>query len=127
MRYVKSFNAAAETNLKDDLLITLFMSHIEADSSMYYNNFFSTKLEYYDYETKIIDIKSGTDSQRKFIYITFGSTPMIGAHNPVGYDEISYRVDVLGNITLEDFAHLKSFEIPEWLRNGMIKPYPEKE
>lgn len=114
-----------ETELKDELILSFFMDNIESDSSKFYDNYFSTHLAYYDYETKILDIKRGSESYRRFIYITFGSTPMIGAHNPVGYDEISYKVDVQGNITLENFTHLKSFEIPEWLRTNMIKPYPE--
>lgn len=116
-----------EDEIKDELILSFFMDNIESDSSTFYDKYFSTHLAYYDYESKILDIKRGSESQRRFIYITFGSTPMIGAHNPVGYDEISYKVDVQGNITLENFTHLKSFEIPEWLRDTMIKHYPEKE
>jgi hypothetical protein len=114
-----------DDGIKDELILSFFMDKIEADSSTYYDHYFSTHLAYYDYETKILDIKRGSESNRRYIYITFGSTPMIGAHNPVGYDELSYKVDVQGKITLENFIHLKSFEIPEWLRDTMIKPYPE--
>jgi hypothetical protein len=114
-----------EDEIKDELILSFFMDNIRSDSSTYYDNYFSTHLAYYDYETKILDIKRGSESNRRYIYITFGSTPMIGAHNPVGYDELSYKVDVQGNITLENFIHLKSFQIPEWLRDTMIKPYPE--
>lgn len=27
------------------------------------------------------------------IQIKFGTTPQVGAHNPVGYDEITYTID----------------------------------
>lgn len=50
---------------------------------------------------------------------------MIGAHNPVGYDELVNKVDVFGKITLEKLSYLKSYEIPEWLKTSMIKNYPE--
>lgn len=115
-----------ETEIKDELILSFFMDHIESDSSTFYDQYFSTPLAYYDYETKIISMDRRSESLRRYIYITFASTPMIGAHNPVGYDEITYKVDVQGSITLENFMHLKSYEIPEWLRNGMIKTYPEK-
>jgi len=125
---IPTFNqkTPSTSELKDELLITLFMNHIESDSSTFYNNYFNTTLEYYDYETKILDIKNGNIPNRTKL-ITFGSTPMIGAHNPVGYDKITYSVDVLGNVTLDKFSHLKSFDVPEWLRDSLIKPYPVAE
>jgi hypothetical protein len=114
-----------EDEIKDELILSFFMNNIESESSVFYDNYFPEHLAYYDYDTKILDLKRGSELNRRYIYITFGSTPMIGAHNPVGYDEISYKVDVQGNITLENFIHLKSFEIPEHLRTNMIKTYPE--
>ena len=91
-----------------------------------YDNFFSSHLAYYNYGTKILELKKDYP-EAGIIYITFGSTPMIGAHNPVGYDELIYMVDFNGKITLKKFSHLKSFDIPEWLKTDMIKPYPETE
>ncbi len=125
---IPTFNQKAPSadELKDELLITLFMNHIESDSSTFYDNYFNTRLAYYDYETKILDIKNGNIPNRVKV-ITFGITPMIGAHNPVGYDEITYTVDVLGNVTLDKFSHLKSFDIPKWLRDSLIQPYPVAE
>jgi hypothetical protein len=59
------------------------------------------------------------------IYITFEGTPIVGPHISVGDDEITYKVDVFGNKTLEKFVHKKSYEIPERENINMIKPYPE--
>jgi hypothetical protein len=67
------------------------MNNIIADSSKFYDNCFSEKLEYFDYEFKIKDIKKELGN----IYITLETIPMIGAHNPVGNDEITYKVDVI--------------------------------
>lgn len=55
----------------------------------------------------------------------FEGSPIVGAHIQVGDDEITYKVDVFGNKTLEKFVHKKSNEIPEHTRPNMIKPYPE--
>lgn len=114
---------STEAEIKDELIINFFMEHIKSDSSTFYDKYFSSPLAYYNYEMKIIDIKKNYP-EAGIIYITIGSTPMIGAHNPVGYDELIYKVDVFANITLEKFTHLKSFDIPEWLRTNIIESYP---
>lgn len=112
-----------ESEIKDELMIALFMDNIEADSSKFYDNYFSERLGYTNYLYKIKEIKKEGDPVR--IYITFEGSPFVGAHIQVGEDEITYKVDVFGNKTLEKFIHKKSNEIPERIRPNMIKPYPE--
>jgi hypothetical protein len=112
-----------ELETKDELIIALFMDNIDADSSKFYDNYFSESLGYINYEYKIKDIKKEGDPMN--IYITFEGSPIVGAHIQVGYDEITYKVDASGNKTLDKFVHKKSYEIPERIRPNMIKPYPE--
>lgn len=115
-----SYKATTKAEIKDELIIALFMDNIKADSNTFYNNYFSTELEYFNYEFKVKDISK----KDNYIYITFGITPMYGAHNPVGDDESTYKVDVFGNKTLEKFVHLKSYEILERFHDIIIKPLP---
>ena len=112
-----------ESETKDELIIALFMNNIEADSSKFYDNYFSERLRYTNFLYKIKEIKKEGEPVR--IYITFEGSPFVGAHIQVGDDEITYEVDVFGNKTLEKFIHKKSYEIPERIRPNMIKPYPE--
>jgi len=116
-----SIESTTKSEIKDELIIALFMNNIITDSNKFYDNYFSDGLEYFNYEFKIKDIKKELGN----IHITFETTPVIGAHNPVGDDEITYKVDVFGTKTLENFTHKKSYEIPPWLQNYMIKTYPE--
>jgi hypothetical protein len=118
-----SVKSTTESEIKDEFIIALFMDNIIADSSKFYDNYFSEGLGYINYEYKIKDIKK--EGEPVNIYITFEGTPIVGAHIPVGKDEITYKVDVFGNKTLEKFIHKKSYEIPERIRPNMIKPYPE--
>lgn len=97
--------------------------NIDADSSKFYDNYFSESLGYINYEYKIKDIKKEGDPMN--IYITFEGSPIVGAHIQVGDDEITYKVNPSGNKTLENFTHKKSYEIPERIRPNMIKPYPD--
>jgi hypothetical protein len=123
--YINTFsiNATTKEEITEELIIALFMDHIEAAAHSFYDDYFTKDgLMYYNYEQKILDISKSNHT----IHITFGITPMIGAHNPVGYDEATFSVDVFGNITLDSFKHLKSFEIPlPWRFKGQIlKPLP---
>ena len=56
------------------------------------------------------------------ISIKFGVTPQIGAHNPLGYDELAYAVDVNGNKILTQYRHIKSFVVPEKYEPYIVKP-----
>lgn len=120
-----SVRSTSESEIKDELIIALFMDNITADSSNFYNNYFpdSYPIEYFNYEFKIKDIKK--EGEPVNAYITFETTPVIGPHIPVGVDEITYKVDASGKKTLVNFTHKKSYQIPERLKPNMIKPYPE--
>ncbi len=115
-----NINSTTKSEITDELVIALFRNNIITDSNTFYDHYFSSQLEYFNYEFKIKDI-SKRDS---YIYITFETTPMIGAHNPVGDDEITYKVDVFGNKSLDKFIHKKSYDIPPWLQENLIKPLP---
>jgi hypothetical protein len=118
-----SVDATTQAEIKDELIIALFQKNIIADSNKFYDKYFSDGLEYFNYEFKIKEVsKQGTPVD---IYITFETTPVTGAHWPVGDDEITYKVDVFGKKKLVSFAHKKSYEIPEWLQNYLIRPYPD--
>lgn len=115
-----NINSTTKSEITDELVIALFRNNIITDSNTFYDHYFSSQLEYFNYEFKIKDI-SKRDS---YIYITFETTPVIGAHNPVGDDEITYKVDVFGNKSLDKFIHKKSYDIPPWLQEDLIKPLP---
>ena len=76
----------------------------------YYPKKYSGEIAVYDYEIAIVDIGK---KELGFISVKFGVTPQVGAHNPLGYDELVYRVDSSGNKELVGYEHLKNFEVPE--------------
>ena len=47
------------------------------------------------------------------IAVKVGVTPMVGAHNPLGYDELTYGVDSRGNVILEEYEHVKTYSVPK--------------
>ena len=99
------------------------MNHIVADSKKFYDKYFSDELEYFNYIFQVKDVEKQGEPIN--IYITFKTTPMVGPHISVGDDEITYKVNASGNITLENFTHMKSYELPSRFKRNMIKPYPK--
>lgn len=118
---IETFNVHASTKEKitDELIIALFMTEITDEITHFYSEYYSGEIEVYNYEVTIVDIEK---KEPGLISIIFGVTPQIGAHNPLGYDELSFFVDSIGNKKLSDYEHLKNYEVPERFQKYFIKP-----
>lgn len=118
---VETFNVEATTKkeITDELVIALFIKEITDEVSNFYSEYYSGEIEVYNYEVMIVDVEK---KEPGLISIRFGVTPQIGAHNPLGYDELSYFVDSMGNKKLSNYEHLKNYEVPERFQNYLIKP-----
>lgn len=86
----------------------------------YYSEYYSGEIAVYNYEIVIVDIGK---KELGFISVKFGVTPQVGAHNPLGYDELAYHVDSSGNEELAGYEHLKTYEVPEKFQKYIIKPF----
>ena len=93
--------------IEDELVVALFYENIDSAVQNYYSNYFSIPLEVYNYEIQIKD----QSKENNIITIRFGVTPQIGAHNPVGYDEITFSVDNNGQRELLVYEHVKTYTL----------------
>ena len=118
---IEAFNVDATTKeeITDELIIALFITEISDEITNFYSEYYSGEIEVYNYEVTIVDIEK---KEPGLISIKFGVTPQIGAHNPLGYDELYFFVDSIGNKKLSDYEHLKNYEVPERFQNYLIKP-----
>ncbi len=99
-----NINAETEEEITNELIIAFLMQNIRSDIKRFYSKYYSGDVSVYDYETSVLGVeKDNTNS----IIVKIGTTPQVGAHNPVGYDELHYAVDVNGNITLKNYEHFK--------------------
>lgn len=112
-------NGLPHNTLKDEVILSLLVSYITSAINQYYNEYFNTELEVYNYENEVIDITS-----LNYLTVRIGVYPQIGAHNPVGYDRLTYNVDANGIVILQKYEHLVSYEIPPHLKDSIIKPLP---
>lgn len=115
-----SVNNKTEKQIKDELIISFFITDIEISVHEYYSDYFSTPLAVYNYEIVVIDLSK----TKNIITIKLGVTPQIGAHNPVGYDEIIFQVDNNGIKELISFAHIKSYSLQDRFNEDIIAPLP---
>lgn len=119
---IETFNVDSTTKeeITDELVIALFIEDITKEVTGFYSEYYSGEIAVYDYEIAVVDIGK---EEPGFIFVKFGVTPQVGAHNPLGYDELVYRVNSNGNKELASYEHLKNFEVPEKFQKYMIKPF----
>lgn len=114
-----SVSATTEDEIKDELIIAIFIESITNNINMFYSEYYSGQIMVYNYETNIVEIKK---TENGLIYVKFGATPQVGAHNPLGYDELLFSVDYVGNGKLVKYEHIKNYEIPVKFQEYIIKP-----
>lgn len=119
---IKAFNADSITKeeITDELVIALFIEDITKEITGFYSEYYSGEIAVYNYEITIVNIGK---KEPEFISVKFGVTPQIGAHNPLGYDELVYRVESRGSKELVNYEHLKNYEVPEKFQKNIIKPF----
>ena len=84
-----NINAQTEQEIKDEIIIAAFIRNIEKSVQHFYTQNLSKNVIVYDYETSII---SAEKLDGGLIQIKFGVVPQEGAHDPVGFDVITYKI-----------------------------------
>lgn len=118
---VFSVSNTTKDELENELIIALFFKDIDSAVQSYYSNYFSIPLEVYNYEIQINDLSKVNN----IITIHFGVTPQIGAHNPVGYDEIAFSIDNNGQREFLSYEHIKTYTLDKRFNDYIINPLPK--
>ena len=104
-----SVSAVTEDEIKDELIIAVFIESIRKHVQDYYSEFYAGEVMIYNYGTDILEVEKSSG----LITIKFGVTPQIGAHNPLGYDELTYTIDSSGSGQMIEYEHIKDYPVPE--------------
>lgn len=104
----------------EQLLVNTYLLRIREASDEFYQEYYTTSPVVIYYSVFLKAVKS----EKRLSYVTFTSQPYLGAHNTVGIDEITFLADYHGNVTLDRFHHLKSYDLPEHLKDLEKKRAP---
>ena len=97
--------------LYKDIIATLIEPYITKEIEKYYGKAYMYDL--FDMEFLKIERPNG---YRSFSFIvTVEVRPFIGAHNTLGVDDIIMKIEA-GEVKVEKFKHIKSFPIPDYLK-----------
>jgi hypothetical protein len=97
--------------LYKDIIASLIAPYIDKEIEKYYGRQYLYDL----WSMKFLRIDR-PNGYRTFVFtITVEVHPFIGAHNTVGIDEMTIKIEG-ENPTVENFKHIKSFPIPKYLQ-----------
>lgn len=105
-----NINVQTEQGIKDELIVAVFIQNIRKLVGEYYVQNLSKDVTVYNYEITILEVEKQDGG---LIQIKFGVTPQVGAHEPIGYDEVTYTIDTSGNIQTVNYQHIKSNGVDE--------------
>ncbi|WHY77244.1 DUF3888 domain-containing protein [Neobacillus sp. WH10] len=109
--------------LINDILMILLGPEIEKAVNNYYYAYLTHSPSVYPYQVEIVNVERIGGFRRFHFLITLETTPVVGAHNPVGKDRLTFEIapTIPGQVKLKNFEHLESYELPPHLQN-LIKP-----
>lgn len=111
-----SVSAVTEDEIKDELIIAVFIESIRKHVRDFYSEFYAGEVAVYNYETEILEV----EKPNGLITIKFGVTPQIGAHNPLGYDELTYTINSSGSGQMIKYEHIKDYPVPERFEERLL-------
>lgn len=109
----------SKDKLCNDILVSFLSRYTQEAVSNYYSKYLKNIPSADPLFDKVISVERlpGEKGQIRHDYlITIETSPYLGAHNSVGIDHVTFRINALGDVSLEKFEHIKSYEIPPWLR-----------
>lgn len=123
--YRKSISCSSNTSEKnkyDQAIINTYLDKINSASNEFYDEYYTKSPSVMYYTVSIKDIVSENSNS----IITFISYPYLGPHDTIGIDEITFVADYMGNVELQNFKHIVSYYLPDYLKHLEKKIVPGK-
>ncbi len=113
--------AFEEQDIKDQLLVYLFLDNLQEQSDLFYEPYYTLNPEIVYYLTTLKEVTS----DGPYTCIKFVTLPYLGPHDTIGEDEISFCINHSGEVVSTEFRHLNSYTLPDYLRSlekGALPP-----
>ena len=93
--------------LSDVALVNSYLSHIEEASRNFYTDRGDQIPTVSWYYVTLKELKADTQDLNPTVHITFTLMPYVGAHDPVGVDEVTFAASYTGQITLVEYRRME--------------------
>lgn len=93
-------------SLSDVALVNSYLSHIQDASHAYYAEREEEIPTISWYYVSLKEMKADPHSTNPTVHITFTLMPYVGAHDPVGVDEVTFAASYTGQITLLEYKRM---------------------
>ncbi|MDF2943266.1 MAG: hypothetical protein K0S01_2124 [Herbinix sp.] len=108
----------------NDIIISLLFTHTQRAVDNFYSKYLKEIPGVDPHYDKVLSIERIGGESRHYFLIKVETMPYIGPHITVGRDHITFRLNALGEVTLEKFEHIESSKILPLRYPDIIKNWP---
>ncbi len=114
--------------LYQDVFISLLLPSIQGEVNKYYSEYLTEPPMVAPYTIFVLSAKRPDGYRTFFFRLKLKIDSYIGPHISVGLDYLTLTVDGSGNVVIEKFEHIKSYELPpnyeDIIKEGYKNPIP---
>jgi hypothetical protein len=119
--------AVSEDRLRGDVIVSLLYTYTQKAIDDYYQRYLKVTPGSAPYLDKMLSVGETADANDIWKYtIKLEVYPYLGPHNNVGTDDITFKVDTIGEVKLAKFEHMESSKILPELYPDIIREWPPK-
>lgn len=112
-----------DAEMLNSIVMTLITPTLQSSVTDFYKPYLTTNPEVNAaYSAHIIDIFKYPDVEH--FTVTVVVEPYVGAHVAVGKDEMQIDIEATGDVTVKEFKHLQSYDLPAQLQSLIKKALP---
>ena len=123
----KTAECSEETVYKQ-LIVGLLTPKIDEAVDNYYKKYFKHTPGTVPFLVDVLSVDSEKSDERLAYPSSFKVkvqvSPYFGPHNSVGTDNITFNIGVCGDVKVEKFEHIRSYELPWNYQNEIINVWP---
>jgi hypothetical protein len=106
----------SETTALNDLIKTMLSPYVTQELSRYYEKTLKYPPVYAPYFGTRINVKRTEPGKFEFI-VTVHADPYLGPHISVGEDDITFKINVIGEVQTLNYKHVKDYKLPPHMWN----------
>jgi hypothetical protein len=108
--------SAGKSSEIETILLKILTPQMQEAVSEYYSPYLTYPPTVAYYEARIYEVTNNE--------VCVELLPYVGAHNPVGRDQITFDITGSGAVTVKEYLHLESYTLPPHQQPLIRKPLP---